>query len=140
MLVGGPLGDGVAADAGRHAQVQGVAGEGCDRSGRILEGLRFDRPDHDLRTGQHAVRRRQRSNAKLLQQHGALGLIGLYHHDAFCGHALADQAADDGTGHITAADEGNGRELGKVCGAHGERPMGRNEGGASMGQRVYRGL
>ena len=114
-----PLGDAVGGDAGCHAQVQGMAGVGDGGSGRVLEGLGLDGPDHQFCGLQRSGCGRQRVDTEFGFQRIAGCLERLDHGDAGSGQALGKQAADEGTGHVAAADEGDGRGMG--CGGCHER-------------------
>jgi hypothetical protein len=83
--------------------------------GRVPEGLGLDGPDHQAAARFSAA---PASAARSMPNCASrrTGLFpGLDHLDLAGGHALADQPADDGAGHVAAADEGDGAV---VC-AHG---------------------
>jgi len=100
-----PAADAVGADAGCHRQVQRLQGVGLDRCGRFAEDLGLDGPHHQTGLRQRRAGGGQGGDAKVpLQFGGGLGK-GFDHGDVLGLHALADQAADDGAGHVAAADE-----------------------------------
>ena len=105
-----PAGHAFGGDASGHAQVQGIAGEGGDGGGRILEGLGLDGPDHQLGALQRIGCSGQGIDAEVGFQRFACCFKRLDHGDAAGRNTLADQSAHDGAGHIAAADESDGRE------------------------------
>jgi hypothetical protein len=81
----------------------------------FLEGLGFDGPDHQQRASQRSRRVLLCADAELRGQLLARRRKRLHYFDVVGRHALADQPADDGTGHVAAANERDGwsgRELG----------------------------
>jgi hypothetical protein len=130
-----PAGDAVRRNARGHAQVQGVLGERAHRAGGVREGLGLDRPDH------HAAARQGRAglgtgrDAERMRQLGAGFLEGLDDLELVGRRSLLDQAADDGAGHVAAADEGDGRQRGKGRGAGaGEEGDGDGHGRSAVGR------
>ena len=100
-----PGGDAVAADACRHAQVQGAHRVGGRGQRGCLESLWLHRPYHQGGIGQKCTCLRVGLHAKAGLQLVA-GLVKRLHHvNLFRGQALFDQAADDGAGHVASADE-----------------------------------
>ncbi len=74
---------------------------------RVLECLRLDGPDHQGGAGQVRARAFAELYTELLFELGALSLQGFYDLDACRGHALLEQAAYDGAGHVAAAYKGD---------------------------------
>ena len=105
--------DAVAANPSRHTQVQGVWKQVFQRLRHVLEQLRFDRPDHELRVAQAVVGLRQGLHPMLVHQQLAGAGQGLDHTDAVGRRALFAQASDQGLRHVAPADEGDGRQSGK---------------------------
>ena len=110
-----PVHDAVAADARCHAQVQGFLCMGSHGQRGLAEGLRLDRPnDHGGLL--------QKSTGRGLRAHTVAGLQlvpglgkGLHHLNLARCISLADQAADDGAGHVAAADKCNSLAHGYSC-------------------------
>ncbi|MNV43615.1 hypothetical protein D3C71_1353320 [compost metagenome] len=107
-LGGEPLGNAVGADAGGHAQVQGLLRVSFCLRGGIFEGLGLDGPHHDAGALQGRARFRLGFDPVVLLQRSARIGPGFDHLDLAGRVALADQPADDGAGHVAAADEGDG--------------------------------
>jgi hypothetical protein len=75
--------------------------------GGVLEGLGLDGPDHDARALQRRAGLGLRLDAVVLAQRLARLGPGLDHLDLAGRQALVDQPANDGAGHVAAADEGD---------------------------------
>ena len=71
----------------------------------FLENLWFDSPDHQVDTVQKGTCSRLCGDAKAGVQLVAGGRKGLHYVNVRRSHALADEAANDGAGHIAAADK-----------------------------------
>ena len=78
----------------------------------FVKGLRFDGPDHQRGVGERGVRLRLRVQTKLAGKLVALLGPGFDHLNLSAAHALTKQPADDGAGHVAAADESNALLIG----------------------------
>ena len=98
-----------------------MLGVGAGLRGGVAEGLGFDGPHHQRAAGQRGAGGFLGGDAELLLQAFAGLGPGLDDLDAAGVQALVDQAANDGAGHVAAADEGDGGVggCGFGCGAHG---------------------
>ena len=88
--------------------------------GRFAEGLGFDGPDDEAGTLQASVGAFADADLELLRQPHPLFGERLDDLNLAGRQAAFDEAANDGTGHVAAADEGNVRALfAGICCAHG---------------------
>ncbi|MPM69329.1 hypothetical protein SDC9_116274 [bioreactor metagenome] len=142
-----PRRDAVAGDAGGNAQVHGAVREGACCGRCLFEGLGLDGPDHESRLTKRIGGCGQCLDAEVLAQIGASFLPRLHHQNLRRGNALRDQAADDGAGHVAAADEGDGGEgVRGGCGGRGhggttqtDRSMERENAAALQGDYTRAG-
>ena len=85
------------------------------RRGGLFEGLGFDRPDDQVCAGQKGAGFGLRLQAEIGCQPGASVCPGFDHIDVCGRKPLAEQPADDGAGHIAAADECNALAHAESC-------------------------
>ncbi len=109
----GGLHQGRAAHPGHHAELKCPGHMGGAGGGGRGENLRLHRPDHGVRRRQRRAGGGQRVQAEALRQPGAL-LVGGFHHQHLRGRlASLQQPADQGAGHVAAADEGDAAGRGR---------------------------
>ena len=88
-----------------NRQLQRARQPGLERRHRLGEQLRLDGPDDGAGAAEALVARGLRRHAEFGGELAALRLVRLHHPHLPGGRAGAQQPADDGAGHVAAADE-----------------------------------